>query len=97
MRCDRSPTYNRRKGPLLSIDLKSFCGGTKNDVSTPFTGVMQIKEIDHNLPSGAFVQVQTKSPMIVLPEYTDCGFFAKNKAATNYECSVEFEILLVDN
>lgn len=84
-------------GTNKDIDVAFFVRENADDVTTPFSGVMQLKEIDRNLPSGAQVQVQTDAPMIVIPAKSDCGFFAKNKALTNYETSVEFELLIIDN
>ena len=77
-----------------TADIYMYERRNANDVAAPFTGAMRISEREVGVQGGFDHHFKAPKGGIVGP--CDIGFMGKVSSGTA-ECSVEFEILLVDN
>jgi len=76
-----------------SADLYFFKREFANDVTTPFSGTMRLVEREVGITGG--YNLQTVTPKYLGAGPMDLGFMGKVTSGSG-ECSVEFELLIVD-
>jgi len=86
-------TKHIKKESAKNPNVYFFVRENADDVTTPYTGVMQVKELERNI-DGSFV-LQPRSPLGPFTGPADIGFLC-NVATGTADLSVDFEILLVD-
>ena len=65
-----------------------------DDVTAPYTGVMQVKELERGVEGT--VTIEAKGPVGPYVGPCDIGFMARTASGTA-DVEIDFELLLVDN
>jgi len=79
-----------------NVGIALFSRENADDVTTPFTGVMQVKDLHTNIAAGGEVTIEPEAPILSLDGPADVGILSRNSVNQSYDVSSTFQLLVVD-
>ena len=79
-----------------NVGIALFSRENADDVTTPFTGVMQVKDLHTNIAAGGEITISPEAPILSVVGPADLGVLSRNSINQAYDVNSTFQLLVVD-